>query len=142
MCHQEFSCVDGTTETLMPSARAATYRPRPGRPISAARPADPAETDLRQPDSAAPQQVYAECAPRDQLRDAGQVQPEVDQVERGQPWVERNRLLGQVEQDGLDEVEDRGVGAEPEGHREYDGDLDVQRAPVGLGQLLGRAHRS
>ena len=95
-----------------------------------------------EPNTAAPQQVYAECSPSDQLRDPGQVQPEVDQVERRQPRVERDGLRGQVEQYRFDELEDRGVCAEPERHREHDGDLDAQRAPVGFGQLLGPAHRS
>ena len=80
--------------------------------------------------------------PAHQLRDAGQIQPEVDQVERGQAWVERDGLLGEIEQNRLGELEDRGICAEPERHREDDGDLDAQRPPVGFGQLVGRAHRS
>ena len=45
-------------------------------------PSQPAKTDLAWAKAAAPQQVYAEGSPREQLEHDGEVQPEVDQVER------------------------------------------------------------
>jgi hypothetical protein len=68
-------------------------------------------------------------------------QAEVDEVEVGPPRIQRDPLARQPTQHEIDQLQGRGDGAEPEGDRQDDADLDAQGAAFGRAQdVRRRAH--
>ncbi|MDA4102676.1 hypothetical protein MMON44395_13915 [Mycolicibacterium monacense DSM 44395] len=59
-----------------------------------------------------------------------QIEAEIDEVERGAARVERYGLPRQAEQHRLDQIQDRGIGAQSERHHQHNDDLDPQRPPL------------
>ena len=105
-------------------------------------PTESAESDTGRADSATPQQVERQGAPRHQLSYRHQVEAEVDEVVAGLVRVEPYPVAGQTRENRIGKFQNCDDRADTECHGKHDPDLDAHGPPVGFEELAVRGvHR-